>query len=83
MSGDGDVEVDVTHEPIEKMTMEEAEKAVKSMKLGKAAGVLDVAAEHIIASGAVGIEVITGMANPMLDGEGIPDDWRQCVGAIV
>ena len=71
---DGDVEVDVTHGPIEEVTMEEVEKAVKSMKLGKATRVSEVAVEHIIASGMVGIEVITRIANRMLDGEGIPDD---------
>ena len=80
---DGDVEVAVTHGPIEEVTMEEVEKAVKSMKLGKATAVSEVAAEHIIASGMVGIEVITRIANRMLDGEGIPDDWRQCAGAVV
>ena len=80
---DGEVEVDVTHKPIEKVTLEEVEKAVKSMKLGKAAGVSEVAAEHIKASGMVGIEVITEIANRMLDGEGIPEDWKQCVGAVV
>ena len=39
---------------------------------------------HITVSGMVGIEVITEIANHMLNGEGIPDDWRQkCVGAVV
>ena len=76
---DGDVEVDVTHGPIERVTMEEVAKAIKEMKLGKAAGVSEVAAEHIKASGMVGIEVIMGIANRMLDGEGIPEDWRHSV----
>ena len=31
----------------------------------------------------VGIELIMGIANRMLDGEGIPGDWRQCDGAGV
>ena len=76
---DGDVEVDVTHGPIERVTMEEVAKAIKEMKLGKAAGISEVAAEHIKASGMVGIEVIMGIANRMLDGEGIPEDWRHSV----
>ena len=58
---------------------EKVEKAVKEMKLGKAAGVSEVAAEHIKASGMVGIEVITRIANRMLDDEGIPEDWRHSV----
>ena len=80
---DGDVECAVTHGPIERVTMEEVEKAVKEMKLGKAAGVSEVAAEHIKASGMVGIEVITRIANCMLDDKGIPEDWKQRVGAVV
>ena len=55
------------------------EKAVKSTKLGKAAGVSQIAAEYEIASGMVGIEVITGMANSMFDGECIADDWGNSV----
>ena len=67
--------------------MEEVKKAVKSMKLGKVTGVSEVAAEHIIASGMVGVEVITRIANRMLDGEGIPDPddytvcWCRCIKA--
>ena len=59
---------------------------VKSIKLGKAAGVSEVVTEHMKASWMVGIEVITKIANRMLDGEGIHEDWRQsvyCVGADV
>ena len=76
---DGDVEFAVTHGPVERVTMEEVEKAVKEMKLGKAVGVSEVAAEHIKASGMVGIEVITRIANRLLDDEGIPEDWRHSV----
>ena len=78
------MEVDVTHGPIKEVTMEEVEKVVTSMKPGKASDVLEVVAgEHTIASGMVGVELITGIANHMLDGEAVPDDWRQCVGALV
>ena len=76
---DGDVEVDVTHGPIEKVMMEEVEKVVKEMKLRKAAGVLEIALEHIKTSGMVGIKVITRIANHLLDGEGIPEDWKHSV----
>lgn len=76
---DGDVAIDVTHGPIKMVTREEVEEAVKAMKLGKAAGESEVAVEHIRASGAVGIEVITEIANCMLDGKDIPEDWRHSV----
>jgi hypothetical protein len=73
---DGVVDVDVVHGPIDRVTMKEVMTAIKAMKLGKATGVSEVAAEHIEASGMVGIEVITKIANRVLDGEGIPDEWR-------
>jgi hypothetical protein len=44
----------------DRVTMEEVMTAIKTMKLGKAAGVSEVVAEHIEASGMVGIEVIIG-----------------------
>jgi hypothetical protein len=73
---DGVVDVDVVHGPIDRVTMKEVMTAIKTMKLGKATGVSEVAAEHIAASGMVGIEVITKIANRELDGEDIPDEWR-------
>ena len=53
---DGDMEVDVTPGAVEEVTMEEVEKAVKSMKLDKATGVSEVAAKHLIARGMVGLK---------------------------
>ena len=76
---DGVVDVDVVQGPIESVTREEVMTAIKAMKAGKAAGVSEVVAEHIDASGEVGIDVITEMANRVLDGKGIPDDWRHSV----
>jgi hypothetical protein len=73
---DGVVDVDVVHGPIDRVMMKEVMTAIKAMKLGKATGVSEVAAEHMAASGMVGIEVITKIANRVLDGEGIPDEWR-------
>ena len=76
---DGEVVADVMQGPIERVTVKEVENAVKAMKSGKASGVSEVAAEHIKASGMVGIEVLTEIANRLIEGEGIPDDWRQSV----
>jgi hypothetical protein len=76
MDGPATVDVDVVHGPIDRVTMKEVMIAIKAMKLGNATGVSEVAAEHIAASGMVGIEVITKIANRVLDGEGIPDEWR-------
>jgi hypothetical protein len=73
---DGVVDVYVVHGPIDRVTMKEVMTAIKAMKLGKATGVSEVAVEHIAASGMVGIEVITKIADRVLDGEGMPDEWR-------
>ena len=54
---DGDLEGDFTHGPIEEVMIEEVEKAVNSVKLGKLTGISEVAAEHILVSGMVGIEI--------------------------
>jgi hypothetical protein len=43
---DGVVDVDVVHGPIDRVTMKEVMTAIKAMKLGKATGVSEVAAEH-------------------------------------
>ena len=59
---------------LRRVTVEEVEEAVRAMKVGKAVGVSEVAAEHIMASGRVGIETITEIANRVLDGEHIPED---------
>lgn len=40
---DRKVEADVVHRPMEKVTMEEVQEEIKHMKLGKTAGILDVA----------------------------------------
>ena len=76
---DGIVEAAVVHGPLERVTKEEVKDAIKHMKLGRAAGVSDVAVEHIAASGVVGVEVITEICNRVLDGVCIPDDWRYSV----
>ena len=72
---DGIVDVDVVMGPLEMVTREEVMSAIKAMKLRKAGGTSEVVAEYIEASGKVGIDVLTDIANRVLAGEGIPDDW--------
>jgi hypothetical protein len=43
---DGVVDIDVVHGPIDRVTIVEVMTAIKAMKLGKATGVSEVAAEH-------------------------------------
>ena len=69
----GKEEAEVMLRPLERVTMEEIQEAIKQMKSGKAVGISDVAVEHISASGMVGVEVLTEICNRVLDG--MPKDW--------
>lgn len=49
---------------------------LKQMKLGRVAGISDIAAQHITASGMVGFEIITEICIRVPDCAYTPDDWR-------
>ena len=53
----GIVDVDLVQGPLERVIREEVMMAIKAMKLGKAGGTSEVVAEHIAASGKVGIKI--------------------------
>jgi len=76
---DGEVETNVVQGPIERVTEGEVRRAIKAMKLGKASGVTDVVAEHVVASGEIGVEVMVKLCNRVLAGESMPEEWRDCV----
>ena len=76
---DGEVEADIAQGPLEKVTEGEVMRAIKAMKLRKAAGVSEVVTEHVVASGKIGVEVLTEICNRLLAGEGMPDEWRDSV----
>ena len=50
-------------------------KAIREMKVGKAAGPSEVSAEMIVASGEIGIGVMVELFQGVLDGRRVPDDW--------
>ena len=72
-------QVDVVEGPIERVTREEVTKAIGAMKSGKAAGPSEVSAEMIAASGEVGIDVMMELCQRVLDGKGMPDEWKTSV----
>ena len=74
---DGNVEADVVHGPMNRVTEEEVRIAITAMKLRKAAGNSGVVTEHVVASGRVGTEGLTEICNRLLAGECIPDDWKE------
>ena len=55
------------------------EEAIRKMKNGKAAGMSDIVAEMVKASGDTGIELITSLANHIMKDGVIPQDWQSSV----
>ena len=72
-------EVDVVEGPVERVTQDEVVSAIKKMKLGKAAGPSEVSLEMITASGTIGIEVMLKFCQRILDGKGMPEEWKTSV----
>ena len=72
-------DADMVEGPIERITPAEVLKAIKVMKTGRAAGLSEVNIEMINASGQVGVEVMTELCQKVLDGAGMPDEWKTSV----
>ena len=54
-------------------------EAMNKMKLGKAAGPTEVNMDMIIASGKFGVEIIKKLCQRVLDGKGMPEEWKTSV----
>ena len=54
--------------PVERVSRKEVTKAVREMKVGKAAGPSEVNADMIAASGEIGIGVMVELCQGVLDG---------------
>ena len=73
------VETDLVEGPVEKVVRDEIVEAIQSMKSGKATGTSEVSVEMIIASGEIGVKVIMELCQRVLDGRGMPDEWKTSV----
>ena len=73
------VETDLVEGPMEKVARNEIVEAIQSMKLGKATGTSEVSVEMIVASGEIGVKVMMELCQHVLDGRGIPDEWKTSV----
>ena len=73
------VEADMVEGPVEGVTDEEMMEAMNKMKLGKAAGPSEVNMDMIIASGKFGVGVIKKLCPRVLDGKGMPKEWKTSV----
>ena len=71
---DQNVEADLVEGPVERVSWEEVVKAIREMKVGKAAGPLEVSVEMIAASREIGIVVMVELCQGGLDGRGMPDE---------
>ena len=54
-------------------------EATNKIKLGKAAGPSEVNRDMIIASGKFGVGVIKKLCQRVLDGKGMPEEWKTSV----
>ena len=62
--------------PVDQVNRDEVMNAIKSLKAGKSSGPTEVCAEMIVASGTKGVDVMLELAQSVIDGNGIPDDWK-------
>ena len=72
---DQNVKAELVEGPVERVSREEVVKAIREMKVGKAAGTSEVSAEMIAASGEIRVGVMVELCQGVLDGRGMPDDW--------
>ena len=77
--GDRMVETDLVEGPVEKVVRDEIVEAIQSMKSRKAAGTSEVSVEMIVASGEIGVKVMMELCQRVLDGGGMPDEWKTSV----
>ena len=73
------METDVAEGLVEKVARNEIVEAMQRMKSGKATGPSQVSVEMIVASGEIGVKVMMELCQRVLDGRGMPDEWKTSV----
>ena len=73
------METDVVEGLVEKVARNEIVEAMQKMKSGKATGPSEVSVEMIVASGEIGVKVMIELCQRVLDGRGMPDEWKTSV----
>ena len=73
------VKTDVVEGPVEKVTRVEIVEAMQKMISGKATRPSEVSVEMIVASGEIGAKVVMELCQRVLDGTGMPDEWKTSV----
>ena len=70
---------DVVEGPVEKLARNEIVEAMQRMKSGKATGPSEVSVEMIVTSDEIRVEVMMELCQLVLDGRGMPDEWKASV----
>ena len=65
--------------PVEKVSCKEVREAIRKIKQGKAARLSEITTEMIVAGGRIAEEVMLQLCQRVLDGKGIPDEWKTSV----
>ena len=73
------VETDVVEGPVEKVACTEIVEAMQKMKLVKATGPFELSVEMIVASSKIGVKAMEELCQRVLDGRGMPDEWKTSV----
>ena len=76
---DHKVDAAVVEGPVEKVSRKKVREAIRKMKPGKAAGLSEITTEMIVADGRIAKEVMLQLCQRVLDGKGIPDEWKTSV----
>ena len=76
---DQTAKADMVEGPVEEVTYEEVMEAMNKMKLGKAAGPSEVNVGMIMASGKFSVGVLKKLCQRVLDGKGMPEEWKTSV----
>ena len=76
---DHKVDAAMVERPVEKASRKEVREAIRKMKQGKAAGLSEVTTKMIVAGSRIEEEVMLQLCQRVLDGKGIPDEWKTSV----
>ena len=70
------VEFHVVEGPVEKVARNEIVEAMQKMKSGKATGPSEVSVVMMVANDEIGVKVMMELFQRVLDGKGMPDEWK-------
>ena len=76
---DHKVDAAMVEGPVEKVSHKKVREVIRKMKEGKAAGLSETTMEMIVAGGRIAEEVMLQLCQRVLDGKGIPDEWKTSI----